>query len=157
MLLHSIQKSYKGSDIDLVKLREGAVLHWYKDTLDNWTGGYGHLRVKGDPERFGQAEADAWLIVDITKARRAADKQFAKLPYQTQMLYEVLVSCNYQLGNLEAKFPNSFKALVDGDYPTALRGFENSLWARQTPTRVKDLTAALRHTIDCYTQYKNVA
>lgn len=157
MLRFSIEKSLKGSDIELVKLREGEKLFWYKDSLGKWTGGVGHLRRKEDPETFGQYESNVWLMKDILGARKATDKQFAKLPYQTQALYDALVSCNFQFGNdFDTDFPGSFGLLVKGDYPAAAKGFQNTLWARQTPTRVRDLVEAIRHTIDCATQYQSI-
>jgi GH24 family phage-related lysozyme (muramidase) len=155
LLRSSIEKSLRGSDIELVRLREGEKLYWYKDSLGKWTGGVGHLRKKGDPDSFGQYESTQWLLNDILGARKAADKQFAKLPFQTQALYDALVSCNFQFGNdFDKDFPDSFGKLVKGDYPGAAKGFQATLWARQTPTRVKDLVEAIRHTINCYTQYQ---
>lgn len=156
MLRFSIEKSLKGSDIELVKLREGEKLHWYKDSLGKWTGGVGHLRKKGDPDVFGQYESNQWLLQDILGARRATDKQFAKLPYQTQALYDALVSCNFQFGNdFDKDFPESFGHLVKGSYHAAAKGFQGTLWAKQTPIRVADLVAAIRHTVDCQTQYQS--
>lgn len=155
MLRSSIEKSLRGSDIELVKLREGEKLFWYKDSLGKWTGGVGHLRRKGDPDTFGQYESTQWLLSDILGARKATDKQFAKLPFQTQALYDALVSCNFQFGNdFDTDFPDSFGKLVKGDLPGAIKGFQATLWARQTPTRVKDLVEAIRHTQDCLTQYQ---
>lgn len=140
-----------------MKLREGEKLHWYKDSLGKWTGGVGHLRRKGDPDAFGQYESNAWLMQDISGARKAATKQLNKLPYQTQALYDALVSCNFQFGNdFDTDFPGSFGLLEKGDYHAAIKGFQNTLWARQTPTRVKDLVEAIRHTIDCQTQYQAI-
>ena len=157
MLLSSINKSLRGSDIELVKLREGEKLYWYKDSLGKWTGGVGHLRRKEDPDTFGQYESTQWLLRDILGARKATDKQFAKLPFQTQALYDALVSCNYQFGNdFDKDFPASFQLLVDGYYTKAITAFKQTLWAKQTPTRVKDLTEALQHTIDCWNQYKTL-
>lgn len=157
MLASSIKASLKGSDIELVKLREGLKLHWYNDSLGKPTGGYGHLRKKGDPDVFTQADADRWLITDITGARRAAEKQFKRLPFQTQALYDALVSCNYQFGNdFDTDFPQSFKLLEDGYYTRAIAAFKTTLWNKQTPTRVKDLIEALQHTINCWTQYKSL-
>lgn len=154
MLRSSIIKSLRGSDIELVRLREGEKLFWYKDSLGKWTGGVGHLKRKGDPETFGQYESTQWLLTDILGARRAADKQFKKLPYQTQALYDALVSCNFQFGNdFDTDFPGSFGLLVKGDYSAAIKGFQNTLWARQTPVRVADLVEAIKHTITCSRQY----
>lgn len=156
MLRSSIEKSLRGSDIELVKVREGEVLHWYKDSLGKETGGVGHLRKKGDPDTFGQYQSIQWLLNDILGSRKAASKQLSKLPYQTQALYDALVSCNFQFGNdFDTDFPGSWGLLVKGDYPSAIKGFQGTLWARQTPQRVKDLVEALKHTIDCYTQYQS--
>lgn len=138
----------------MVKLREGLRLYWYKDSLGKPTGGYGHLRLKGDPETFGQAEADAWLEKDLGGARKAATKQLAKCKYQTQMLYDVLVSCNYQFGNdFDTDFPNSFGYIASGEFDKAIAGFLQTLWYKQTPTRVKDLVEAIKHTQACARQY----
>lgn len=158
MLRSSIEKSLRGSDIELVRLREGEKLYWYKDSLGKWTGGVGHLRKKGDPDSFGQYESAQWLLNDILGARKATDKQFAKLPYQTQALYDALVSCNFQFGNdFDKDFPTSFGHLVNGDYELAIQGFRGTLWARQTPTRVKDLVEAIQHTNLCARQYLDLS
>lgn len=157
LLLSSVQRSLWPSDIELVKLREGCKLYWYNDSLGKKTGGYGHLFRKGDPAAFDQEIANRWLLTDITGARKAADRQFAKLPYQTQALYDVLVSCNFQFGNdFDTDFPGSFGLLVEGKYEEAIVGFKKTLWARQTPTRVKDLVQAIEHTLKCARQYKEL-
>lgn len=154
---YSIRKSRFGSDIELVKRREGIKLYWYRDSLGYLTGGYGHLKRKGDPEVFVQADADKWLETDIGGARKAATKQFARLPYQTQSLYDVLVSCNYQFGNdFDTDFPNSFQLIVDGKYDEAVVAFQRTLWYRQTPTRVKDLQEALKDAIQLARQYHSL-
>lgn len=138
-----------------MKRREGLVLHWYKDTLDKWTGGYGHLRLKADPERFDKAQADAWLIIDITSSRRAADKQFDQLPYQTQNLYDVLVSVNYQLGTAWWKeHKKTWAYMLAGEYERAAAEAWDSNWRKQTPVRVKDLQAALREAGALARQYE---
>jgi lysozyme len=155
LLASSIRKSQWGSDVDLVKLREGLRLHWYLDSLGHKTGGYGHLWVKGDPEKFNQEQALMWLVQDITKARTAANKQFAQLPYQTQNLLDVLVSVNYQLGGLWYKeHKKTWALLMAGKYPEAAAEAQNSNWYKQTPTRVKDLHAALKEAALLARQYE---
>ena len=140
-----------------MKKREGLKLHWYKDSLGKKTGGYGHLYKKGDPESFDMDIASKWLESDIGGARKAAQKQFDKLPFQTQALLEALVSVNYQFGNdFDTDFPNTFKLLEGGYYTKAKTEIQKSLWNKQTPTRVKDLIEALDHTIRCWNQYKEI-
>lgn len=157
MLKLSILRSFHGSDVELVKKRENCVLHWYPDSLGKTTGGWGHLKRKGDPAAITQDIADAWLEVDLAGARRAAQKQFARLPFQSQALYEALVSVNYQFGNdFDTDFPNTFKLLEGGYYTKAVQEIKKSLWNRQTPTRVKDFIEAIEHTVKCYNQYKEI-
>lgn len=138
-------------------MREGCKLHWYKDSVGKWTGGYGHLKRKGDPEQFGQEQANKWLESDIEGARKAALKQFNRLPYQTQSLYDVLVSVNFQFGNdFDTDFPNSFKLLEQGKYQEASAAFQKSLWFRQTPRRVKDLQMAIQEAWLLKIQYESL-
>lgn len=140
-----------------MKKREGLKLHWYNDSLGKKTGGYGHLYRKGDPVSFDKALAEEWLEKDIGGARKAAQKQFDRLPFQTQALYEALVSVNYQFGNdFDTDFPNTFKLLEGGYYTKAVQEIKKSLWNKQTPTRVKDFVEAIEHTVKCWNQYKEI-
>lgn len=103
------------------------------------------MRLKGDPDVFDQMQANLWLINDITASRRAADQQFDKLPYQTQALYDVLVSVNFQLGTSWYKeHKKTWALMVEGRYDEAAAEAWNSTWRRQTPTRVKDLQSVLK-------------
>lgn len=140
-----------------MKKRESCVLRWYLDSLGKKTGGWGHLYRKGDPISITQDIADNWLETDISGARKAAQKQFDKLPFQSRALYDALVSVNYQFGNdFDTDFPNTFKLLERGYYTKAIGEIKKSLWNKQTPTRVKDLIEALEHTIKCWNQYKEI-
>lgn len=157
MLRSSLERSFHGSDIDLVIKREGLVLRWYNDSLGKKTGGYGHLYRKGDPDAITQDVAEKWLEKDIEGARKAARRQFDRLPFQSQALYEALVSVNYQFGNdFDTDFPNTFKLLEQGYYSKAVLEIKKSLWNKQTPTRVKDLVEAIEHTVKCWHQYKEI-
>lgn len=101
-----------------------------------------------------QELADKWLDSDLTSARKAAKSQFSLLPIQTQELYDVLVSVNFQLGpkwNLEHK--KTWALMTAGKYFEAAEEAENSTWYRQTPVRVLDLQKALRKAHELYTYY----
>lgn len=139
-----------------MKSREGLVLKWYLDSLGKPTGGYGHLQRKGE-ERINitPAQADAWFEGDIIEAEDAASEQIGSLPFVTQDLYDVLVSVNYQLGTAwRSKFKNTWALMVKGDYETAATEAENSLWAKQTPVRVRDFQRALWRAAALYEVYK---
>lgn len=155
-LRSSLTSSLWGSDAELVKIREGLVLRWYKDTLGKWTGGYGHLRKPGEESLVvTQALSDRWLEEDLTSARKAAKSQFSQLPLQSQSLYDVLVSVNFQLGTKwYVNFPKTWGLMLAGKYYEAADEAEDSAWFRQTPVRVRDLQRALRNTYNWYVEYK---
>lgn len=143
-------------DIDLIKRREGLVLKWYKDTLGKWTGGYGHLRKPNEENIvITQAIADAWLQEDIGVARKSALAECEQLPFYTKELLDTLVSVNYQLGTeWEKKFTTTFGLMKQGRFGEAAVAAEDSLWAKQTPVRVRDFQKALWRCEALYEVYK---
>lgn len=121
------------------------VLKWYQDSLGKTTGGYGHLQL---PHERGmsitQAVADKWFIEDMTASDMAATIQASQLKHCTQELKDVLVSVNFQLGtSWTSKFKKTWALMLAGDYVGAAWEAENSLWAKQTPVRVRDFQFAL--------------
>lgn len=121
------------------------MLKWYLDSLGKLTGGYGHLQRKGEEKILITKEvADAWFEVDIMEAEDAASEQIGSLPFVTQDLYDVLVSVNYQLGtSWHKKFKVTWALMLKGEYEKAATEAESSLWAKQTPVRVRDFQRAL--------------
>ena len=136
--------SPKSTADNLVKTREGLVLKWYKDSLGKLTGGYGHLQLPGEEKLVvTQALADEWYEDDIAAAKAAAKVQVNQLPFKTQDLEEVLVTVNFQLGTAwTKKFPRTWSYLVAAKYEQAAWESEDSLWAKQTPVRVRDFQRA---------------
>lgn len=128
-----------------MKRREGLVLKWYKDSLGKLTGGYGHLQRPGEASIvITQKVADDWLEDDLGAATVAAKDQAKQLPFWTQELEDVLVSVNFQLGTQwYTKFPKTWGLLKAGKYEEAAWEAEDSLWAKQTPVRVRDFQRAL--------------
>ncbi len=83
-------------------------------------------------------------------------KQSLQLPFVTQDLLNVLVSVNYQLGTgWTNKFKNTWGLMRKGDFYGAADEAENSLWAKQTPVRVRDFQKALWRTQVLYDLYKD--
>lgn len=130
-------------------------MRWYKDSLGKLTGGYGHLQKPGEDKLVvTQALADKWLVEDIGAARLSALAECEQLPFYTQELLDVLVSVNYQMGTeWEKKFPSTFQLMKDGKFDEAAWALESSLWAKQTPVRVRDLQRALWRTMAFYEVY----
>jgi len=156
-LAYSIRKHTHGSDSALVKKREGEVLRWYLDSLGKKTGGVGHLWRKGDPESIDQKVSAEWLEKDLAGARKAAQKQFNQLPFQTQDLYDVLVSVNFQFGNdFDTDFPATWEMLKNGYYSKAADALQATKWNQQTPVRVKDFQNAIRDAAMLYKQYRDL-
>lgn len=91
-----------------------------------------------------KALADKWFVEDITASDMAATIQAGQLKHCTQELKDVLVSVNFQLGtSWISKFKKTWALMLAGDYVGAAWEAENSLWAKQTPVRVRDLQFAL--------------
>lgn len=130
---------------ELVKQREGLVLKWYLDSLGKPTAGYGHLQRKGEEKLVvTKTLADAWFEEDIMEAEDAALRQSSELPFVTRDLIDVLVSVNYQLGTAwTSKFKTTWRLMKEGKFSEAATEAENSLWAKQTPIRVRDFQRAL--------------
>jgi GH24 family phage-related lysozyme (muramidase) len=139
-------KSLAAKASPLLVDREGIRESSYKDSLGNLTGGIGHLLTKEEqlkyPEgtKIPQEQVDKWYAEDIGKATKAALRQSKELGVDNEEFKKVLVSVNFQLGtNWKSKFPNTYKLIKAGRYDEAKANLNSSLWAKQTPTRVKDL------------------
>lgn len=128
-----------------MKAREGLVLKWYADSLGKITGGYGHLQRPQDKGLTVTKElAEKWLIEDMQTAEQAARNQALQMGRCSQEIYDVLISVNFQLGvNWTNKFKVTWGHLKAGRLDEAAWEAENSLWAKQTPVRVRDLQRAL--------------
>lgn len=121
------------------------MLRWYLDSLGKVTGGYGHLQKKGEEKLTVTKElADKWFLEDIKSAKDAALRQANEMAFVTQDLIDVLVSVNFQLGtSWTTKFKMTWGLMKALKFSEAAVEAENSLWAKQTPIRVRDLQRAL--------------
>lgn len=134
--------------------REGYRTDIYLCTANKPTFGIGHLLVAGDRELIEKTPAAQlddlvtyFFNKDKAKYMAAAAQQIPHMEAkaQTPEMLNALVGVNLQLGvHWRGKFPNTWKAICDGRYDTAICNIENSLWNRQTPKRTKDFIAALK-------------
>jgi GH24 family phage-related lysozyme (muramidase) len=86
--------------IDLVKSSEGCKLTAYQDSVGVWTIGYGVTTIDGKPvtkgKKIKQADADALLMVELTKA---AEQLLAVVKVAlNQNQFDALVDFVYNLG-----------------------------------------------------------
>lgn len=128
----------------LLRGREGFKSSVYLDSLGNATAGYGHLLSEVEKRQYPvgteipQEQLDAWYAADTAKAEKAASSQLGRLNLPDEAL-PVLTSMNYQLGTGWIKeFPNTARAIRQGDYETAINNIAESKWAEQTPVRAQD-------------------
>lgn len=121
----------------------------YEDSLGKPTVGWGHLVLKKDNLKVGDLiddqRAEEFFKKDSAKALRAAYKQAKELGHgQNKDFIVVLGSVNYQLGTAWPKtFKNTYKALKEKKYDSAILKLRASLWNRQTPVRVQDFIEAI--------------
>jgi lysozyme len=136
---------------ELIAKWEGLRLTAYKDSLDKWTVGYGHLLLPQDKDWSGYTitivQADAFLAQDMQSAIAIA-KLFPYFETMNEVRQAALISMAYQLGNKPLHWPMFMASLGIEDYAAAAQAGLDSLWARQTPTRAQEemtmlLTGAL--------------
>lgn len=137
--------SFNSSLDDFLKSREGVKYIVYKDSLGFPTGGVGHLLNDSERNKYkiGQPISpkvvDSWLADDKSRSLTLAVDQLKRLGHADRWDVVVFTSANFQLGNFEKKFYNTFKALQEKHYEEAINNLKVSLWMRQTPTRCQDM------------------
>lgn len=125
--------------IESIKHHEGFRGEVYKDTLGFDTVGYG--------TKMPLSKEEAEMILESrlkAKIKELETKEpfVNKLPLDKQ---EILAEMSYQLGvNGVLKFRKMWKALKEFDYETASKEGLDSLWAKQTPNRAKELMSRLK-------------
>jgi lysozyme len=129
---------------------EGEILHAYQDHLGYWTIGVGRLIDRAKGGRISQAESRMLLANDI----RRFEMHLKKYPWYEQLddaRKGVLVGMVFQLGTAGFdSFKNTLRAIAERRYADAAQGMLSSLWARQTPARVKRMAEIMRTGIWTY-------
>ena len=128
---------------------EGIRTTAYKDTLNNWTIGVGHLIKIPDEEylldkELTDLEVDQIFTTDLNQAIDDARK-FIDVDSLSEEAFFVVVDMAFNLGLPKLmRFQNFQQALKEKDYKKASREMLNSLWARQLPNRSKRLAKQMR-------------
>ena len=129
----------------LIIKHEGIRLDVYKDHLGHLTVGVGHLVKPEDNLKYGDAiDAErvySFFRSDLVQARddaKAIVKGFENLHWKARV---VLINMSFQLGyNRLSKFKKTIAFIEDGDFVAASEEMLDSLWAKQTPKRAKELS-----------------
>lgn len=132
-----------------MRLREGVKDVVYRDSLGKPTVGIGHLVLPSDKlkvgDRISDARISAFFALDSGEALDAAHDQADEAGITSDAFLPYLASVNYQLGTgWRGKFPTTWRLIVAGSYAKAADGLDATLWAKQTPVRVRDFQGALR-------------
>ncbi len=121
-----------------LKQDEGLSLTCYKDSLGNWTIGYGHLLSRECAPITAQF-ADLLLQADI----EALCKQLLKVEWWLQLdqvRQEVIANMAFNMGlNGLLLFKHMIAAIRIKDYRTAAEEMGKSLWAKQVGKRAARL------------------
>jgi lysozyme len=125
---------------------EGFRAQVYQDSLGYWTIGIGRL-VDPTVEGSGISRDEALVLLgtDIRETEEKLDKALPWWRELSEIRQRVLISMCFNLGlNGLLGFRNTLPAIQRGDWETAARGMENSLWYRQTKNRAKRLVMMMR-------------
>jgi lysozyme len=140
-------------NIDRIKrdiiLSEGIRHTAYKDTLNNWTIGVGHLIKIPDEEylidkELTSLEVDQIFTTDLNQAIDDARK-FIDTNEIHEEAFEIVIDMSFNLGLPKLmKFQKFRQALLAKQYKIASMEMLDSLWSRQLPNRSKRLAKRMR-------------
>jgi GH24 family phage-related lysozyme (muramidase) len=144
------QRQQEDADFEkLMALREGRKNVVYRDSLGKPTVGIGHLVVPDDALNVGvritDEQVDAFFKKDSATAMSAARSQAAEAGIRDSAFIPYLASVNFQLGTgWTRNFTRTWNLIVEGKYQEAAAEAAESIWAKQTPDRLRDFQDALR-------------
>ena len=129
--------------LESIKHHEGFVEHVYDDSLGIPTIGYG-FAIKD--LILDEDIAEDILMRKLEKLKRNANARFKWLEDMPQEVQAVVLNMCYQLGVTGvSKFRKAISALQEGEWHEAADEMLDSLWARQTPNRAKELSNIVRN------------
>tara|TARA_Y100001970_G_C14206743_1_gene844515 strand:+ start:1276 stop:1725 length:450 start_codon:yes stop_codon:yes gene_type:complete len=130
-----------------IKKNEGYSNAAYKDSLNFWTIGYGHLIKKNEKrflsKKFKKKELLEVFHVDFQKAFAEYQKNYYK-DRHSQNVKEVFIEMIFQMGiKKQKKFKKMIEHINKKNLYMAALEMKKSLWNQQTPKRVAALTEIL--------------
>ena len=128
--------------IDSIKKHEGYRSKVYKDSLGIDTIGYG-FAIK-DLE-LDEDICDIILDRKIKELATRVNRTFSWYRYMPQTIRDVVMNMCYQLGvGGFSKFRKTISFLQNKQFHDASEEMLDSLWARQTPNRAKELSKIVK-------------
>jgi len=134
-----------------IKQHEGLSLKPYRDSLGNWTIGYGHKMdtVSQHIQRHGLSEEEANHLFDLDF--KIAERGLLLLSDRVrrncnEIRRGILIEMIFQMGIYGVmKFKKMLVALEVPDFEVAADEMLDSRWYRQTPKRCLKLSEIMRH------------
>jgi len=127
---------------------EGIRYEPYKDSLGLWTIGVGHLIGDGKslPDNMNRTFSEK-EVMDMFEEDYAHHKKIAsRTPGYNEANYAgkaAMIDLGFNMGQWWPKWPNTSKALKEGDFTSAARGLEDSKWYRQVGRRAPKIVALI--------------
>ena len=127
---------------EMLKRHEGFCARAYQCPSGRWTIGYGR-----NIEDLGITEDEAKYLLtnDIVRVNKEAYEKFPWFAELTLKRRIAILSMIFQLGIVRfSQFRATIAYLVKGEFDKAADEALDSLWARQTPSRAREVTDMLR-------------
>jgi len=127
---------------------EGIRYEPYKDSVGLWTIGVGHLIGDGKslPDDMNRTFSEK-EVMDMFEEDYAHHKKIAsRTPGYDEANYAgkaAMIDLGFNMGKWWPKWPNTSKALKEGDFTSAARGLEDSKWYRQVGRRAPKIVALI--------------
>lgn len=128
--------------LDMIKRHEGFCSRAYKCPAGRWTIGFGrNIEDVG----ISRAEAEELLKNDIARVEKEAAETFPWFVELNKRRRFAVLNMIYQLGlGKFMQFKATIAHIEKGEYSKAADEALNSLWAKQTPIRAKEVSDMLR-------------
>lgn len=121
----------------------------YKDSVGKWTVGYGHLIGDGSSPGpyanriLSQSEMDELFEEDFAKHVKIAEKT-PGWNLANESGKAAMIDLAFNMGYWWKKWPNTSKALTEGNFDAAADGLRDSKWYTQVGNRAVEVVALMK-------------
>ena len=141
-------RTINSAGLNLIKTFEGCKLTSYADVGGIWTIGYGHTGGDVKPKQTcTQADADAWLAMDLKSMEAAVEGQCKSVPL-TDNQFAALVAFAYNVGPGRLSKSTLLKKVLARDWQGARAEFAK--WDKVSGQPVAGLTKRRRAEADLF-------
>ena len=133
----------------MVKRHEGVRKQAYKDSVEKWTIGVGHLIGNGSSQgeyagrTLTDKEVDDLFEEDFAKHVKIAEKT-PGWNLANDAGKAAMIDLAFNMGYWWKKWPNTAKAFAEGNFDAAAAGLKDSKWYTQVGDRAKEIVALVK-------------